>query len=252
MLKKISSFDQNSYEKIKGVFSSESNVYYDEKYFYKIYKNLNNFELQRKELKINMLDGYSLENVVLPEGKIYCNRKFKGLFSNYIKNSYPLYDFKHVNKNAKDFFNIIKNSSFTLRNIHEHEIIVSDLNFDNIIFDTKGNHYFIDFDSCKLNNVPNDRISMVAHNYIKYRMCDYEVDYNFDRLSMLLSTFLTIFEKEIQNISDFEYDVLSEKIKTLKNLRSIFIKLKKRMDDIPEIPYIDEFIENEEYTFTRL
>ena len=66
MLKKISSFDQNSYEKIKGVFSSESNVYYDEKYFYKIYKNLNNFELQRKELKINMLDGYSLENVVLP------------------------------------------------------------------------------------------------------------------------------------------------------------------------------------------
>ena len=93
---------------------------------------------------------------------------------------------------------------------------------------------------------------MVAHNYIKYRMCDYEVDYNFDRLSMLLSTFLTIFEKETQNISEFEYDVLSEKIKTLKNLRSIFIKLKKRMDDIPEIPYIDEFIENEEYTFTRL
>lgn len=247
----INSFDVDTYKKIDNIICTESNVYYDNKYFYKLYKNTKKHILERKELKINMLDGYTLDNVILPKGKIKINKKFKGLFTDYIKKSYPLYNFKYVNNNIIDFLNIVKNSSITLRNIHESEIIVSDLSFDNIIFDSNGNHYFIDFDSCSLNNVASDRIPFLTSDYLNFRNCDYEIDYNFDRLSIILCTYFSLFEKEIQDVNEKEYDALSEKIKTLKNMKFLFVELKKRYKELPELPYIDEFIEKEQYTFTR-
>lgn len=247
----INSFERNLYKPLENAFASESDVYHDNKYFYKIYKNAKKYILDRKELKVNMLEGYDLKNVILPKGKIKINKKFRGFFTDYIKKSYPLYNFKYINNSITDFLNIIKNSSITLRNIHESEIIVSDLSFDNIIFDLNGNHYFIDIDSCALNNVASDRIPLITSDYMNYRNCSYEIDYNFDRLSIILYTYFSFFEKEIQNVSEKEYDEVSEKIKTLKNMKFIFLELKKRYKDLPEFPYIDELIEKEQYAFTR-
>ena len=69
---------------------------------------------------------------------------------------------------------------------------------------------------------------------------------------MLLCFIFSIFYKEIFEIDEYEYDKLSEKIKTLKNMKKIFVELKKRYKDLPYIPYMDELIEkDEQYTFTR-
>ncbi len=248
----IKEIDFSKLYEINCLANSEGNIYHDKKYFYKIYTKMPSYIIKRKELKINMLDGYDIENVILPKGKLKLNSKFKGIYSDYIKNSHSLYDFKKQNNKLSDYLKIINECTTTLKNIHENEIVVLDLSFDNIIFDKNYKHYFIDFESCSLNNVVGDKIPLLTQDYIKYRQCDYEVDYNFDRLSMLLCFIFSIFYKEIFEIDEYEYDKLSEKIKTLKNMKKIFVELKKRYKDLPYIPYMDELIEkDEQYTFTR-
>ena len=60
-----------------------------------------------------------------------------------------------------------------------------------------------------------------------------------------------IFNKEVHELSIKEYDEVSEKIKTLKNIRKLFIKLKETELKIPEVPYINDYIEKETHIFTR-
>lgn len=109
MLKTLNSFDITK-PNIKPFYTTsntEGYIYHDEENFYKLYRTNKSYLLERKELKTNMLDGYSLDNVVLPKGKIKLNKKFRGIYTDYVKDSYPLYDFKCVNNKANDFFMIL-------------------------------------------------------------------------------------------------------------------------------------------------
>lgn len=253
MLKTLNLFDITK-PNIKPFYTTsntEGYIYHDEENFYKLYRTNKSYLLERKELKTNMLDGYSLDNVVLPKGKIKLNKKFRGIYTDYVKDSYPLYDFKCVNNKANDFFMILDQASNTLKKIHEAQIVVSDLSFDNIIFDKNKNHYFIDFDSCSLNNVPGDKVPYITNRFVLSRCASYEIDYNYDRISFYLSLLYFIFNKEVHELSIKEYDEVSEKIKTLKNIRKLFIKLKETELKIPEVPYINDYIEKETHIFTR-
>ena len=72
MLKTLNSFDITK-PNIKPFYTTsntEGYIYHDEENFYKLYRTNKSYLLERKELKTNMLDGYSLDNVVLPKGKI--------------------------------------------------------------------------------------------------------------------------------------------------------------------------------------
>lgn len=142
---------------------------------------------------------------------------------------------------------IQQDASKTLKTIHNSEIVVADLSFDNIIFDKNFNHYYIDFENCALNNISHETVPGITFCYLQYRGCEYEIDYNYDRLSMILCTIYSLIGTELECIEQYDYDKLAEQYKTLKELRKVFLALKKQYKKVPELPYIDEFInfENE-------
>ena len=73
MLKTLNSFDITK-PNIKPFYTTsntEGYIYHDEENFYKLYRTNKLYLLERKELKTNMLDGYSLDNVVLPKGLLF-------------------------------------------------------------------------------------------------------------------------------------------------------------------------------------
>lgn len=248
----IKLIDLTALQSLNNVVSTESNVYHDNEKLYKLYKGLSKYELQKKKTKMYMLEGYDLPNVIIPRTEIVSGNRLVGCSEKYIAKSTPLYDFSKKSTDTNLFLKIVKDSSITLRTIHESEIVVADLNFDNIIFCDNFNHYYIDFESCSLNNISFERTPLITQQYLNYTGCQYEIDYNYDRLSMILCTVITLVGKSLEQITEYEYDNLSEKLQTLKNLRSIFLQLKKNYSKIPEIPYIDEFITKEKSDFKML
>ena len=58
----------------------------------------------------------------------------------------------------------------------------------------------------------------------------------------MLCTLHTIFGVEIDNVSMYDYDFISERVDTLRNMREFVIEIKKRNNFIPEVPYMDEVI----------
>lgn len=231
---------------MENVISSESNLFHDKKTVYKIYKGLKDSELNKKRTKMRMLEGYDLKHVIIPKVEIVNGQTLAGCSEDYVSYSTPLYDFRLKNKNINLFFKIVNEATGTLREIHDSEIVVADLNFDNIIFDSKFNHYYVDFENCALNNLTFERIPLITQNYFRFRESKYGIDYNYDRLSMLLCTFFTLTGKPLEETTQYEYDSLAERIKTLQNMKYLYKELKKRYTRIPEIPYIDELIVSED------
>lgn len=232
--------------RLKCRANSESNLYYDGENLYKIFKGLVPWQLRRKEIKIEMLgDGAKIDNVILPESKIVNGSLISGYSMRYVKESLILFEFAKRGKNINDFLRIVYEVSLTLRKIHNdpRNIVVGDLSFSNIIFDKNFNHYFVDLDGCTIGDIPSERLCFLLWDYVRYRgMYRFDVDKNSDAFSLMLCTLHTIFGVGVDNISMYDYDFVSERVETLKNMRDFVIEMKKRNNFIPEVPYMDEVI----------
>ncbi len=229
----------------------ESNLYRDKKLLYKIYKQYrfvarNNCLLRANEKKVRILHDYcDIDALIKAKRLVKSDKKLEGLEMDYIEDSCSLYYFWHVSKRFNKFLEIVCKASFTLENIHNDPIgiVVSDLNFENILFDRLGNVYFCDSDSYSVAGIPSTSIGRSLDEYYRRRNMSIEDGLiSNDNLQMFLNFFMSVFNSYIDSISTYDYDMLSEYIVSLKNMRSYFLKLKNSRA-IPELPYIHELID---------
>lgn len=222
------------------VLSSEGTLYFDDKLFYKFFDWVMNINNKEKKL-ILLNDNYGKLNAVIPHILIKNKHSLSGCAMTYIKDANSLIEYKKED----NFISLLNDVSLSLMKIHNdpRNIVVGDLHFNNILVDKNMNHYFIDFDSCMVDGIPQDRLPNSLLSYIGSRgNFDFNVNCNTDRLCMLLSFVNSLFDKNIDGLSMYEYDEKAEKIYTLKNLREYIINVRNAYNYIPYVPYLYEVI----------
>ncbi len=233
---------------------TQSTIYTDEIICYKFLRNLYPNELRALYTKFLDMDGIKLENILLPQSLIMENGKLKGYTMKYFASSKPLSD-KFLKRffNCNELFILVTKASYILRDIHNNGIICQDLSFENILVDENGNIMFCDIDSCTYKKHNSPFISKLLKEFlIDYRHSKLYTKEDIDKLSMILSFYLTIYDKVLQNITKKEYHLLSDNINTLKNLLDIAITLIDKNYPIKDLPYLDEVIDlNDNYEIDR-
>jgi len=251
---KILDINDIDYEKldILDVLSTESTIYFDDELIYKFYDNLPLATLERKRKKLFLLnEGEEIPDAIIPNILIKNKNILIASGMKRIINGNSLIKYK----NTDIFILLLYVISLSLKKIHNdpRNIAVGDLHFNNILIDDKGKHYFIDFDSCAINGIIQDRLPRSLKQYALNRGdFDFEVSHKTDKLCMLLSFVNSLFGKEIDTFSLYEYDKKAEQVQTLKNLREIFLNIKKNNIGIPNVPYLDEFISISDFPGKKL
>ena len=183
-----------------------------------------------------------IPGVILPEEIIVDNnKKMIGYTMEYFKNSQSLYN-KFCSSRYVDVNSILqatKKSSEILREIHKNKIVLCDFSFDNILINKNDEIRFCDLDDCKYGKYEHGIISRLTYLFYLVTLEDTPVfNKNLDRQSLLLSLINTIYHGMITDIN--EYDQLSDKIKTLHNMRDLVCKMLHSSEE--QIPYLDELI----------
>lgn len=233
---------------------TKSIIYTDGNLCYKLFKGLYPAEKEDIYNKFIEMEGLNLNRVLLPIDFIMQDDKFQGYTMKYFKDSMPL-SYKYLTRyfNCKDLFNDLHKASLTLRDLHQQGIICHDLSFENILVDKNDNIMFADIDGCCYKNHYAPFISVVLKSFlIDWRRSQLYKKEDIDNLSMILSLYILIYDKELQNIKKRQYHSLSDKIKTLENLRAYANLLITKKQPIYNLPYLDEVIDStDDYIIDR-
>lgn len=236
----LKSIYSDKLKEIIGVSHTESDVYHDDDTFYKIFVKLKGHRREMLNKKVERLNEFGyIENVLLPEKKIISRELgFCGFTTKYINNSSSLYT---KNLSSTELFNILKETSITLKKIHEHKIIVGDCNFGNILLDRDNNHYIIDTNSFKFDEFDSYVTPKITKDfYRKVKDELYLSSENNDRLTFLLEYLYRIFDDTIYEIDDKTFDEKCEKVEELNKVKKLVKTIKKEDKGIPYIPYFHE------------
>lgn len=253
--------------KVTGVDHRESTLFHNKTTIYKIYDDLDEYKLGRKQRKIELLgDGESLPITMMPKSKIFSRipiemfsrtpiEIFEGVGMDYIS-SQTLYKKFRRNKDTVLLFGILDTVSRSVMQIHQdpRNIVISDLHAQNIIVDRDYNPYIVDIDSCKIDGIKNDTAPVGLKNYLSKRglyisLSELETTSNTDRFCLLIMALDMLFHKNFDKISLYEYDEKSEEIETLKNMRELVVEL-QTSSIMPELPYFHELIKSSD-TYSR-
>ncbi len=227
---------------------TKSTVYEDGDKCIKILNGLYPKEKRLLHNKFLEMDGMTINGVLLPTSLIIQDNVLEGYIMDNFKNSATLYDFFASQRyiNCKELFEALKKASKILKDIHNNGIIYQDLSFENILINKSGNVMYCDVDACSYKNHTSFFISKLLFQFLfDYR---HEVELNFrpsknsDKLSMILSLLNLLYLQEVQNLSRWEYHSLSRHISTIKNLKPYVRELLNLENEIPELPYLDEVI----------
>ena len=212
------------------------------------YKFLNGYYQNEKEnlyRKFLEMEGIKIDNVLLPLGLIIENNQLVGYIMAYFQNSISLADkFSKRCFNCNELLVYVEKASRILRDIHNNGIICQDLSFRNILVDDKGNVAFCDMDSCAYKEYQTPFYSGLLLDFlVKYRKAKVYTHKDNDKLSIILSFYLTIYGDELQRITKKQYHKLSDNINTLENLRETANLLVDKKQIIRDMPYLDEVID---------
>lgn len=227
-----------------NVSSMESTLYIEGDTLLKIFKDDSPWYLTRKERKVELLaQGRPLFNTPRPIEKIVDDGYFIGYRIKYMKNYTPLFDFDFDRYGDPSFFKLVSNISRDVKKIHRdpRKIIISDLHFDNILFYEKT-HCFCDEDSWRIGNLPAETIPIHLQQILSHKRQRLEENTNTDRICLLTSMIISLFEDSPLHISAYDYDSYAEIIPTLKEVRNIVLSLKDPTKPIPYVPYLHEII----------
>lgn len=225
---------------------TKSSVYINGNECYKILNGLYIGEKRQLLKKFYDMDGIKIDDVLFPKELIIDDGILAGYTMDYFQDSMNLYDYftKERFVDVNDIFRATKKASLIVRKVHENGIILQDFSFDNILINKNFNVKICDIDGCKYKENESPFISMIMHNYYDVIMGKrYTLDENFDNQSLLFSMLLAIYHK--MHFSMEDYDTLSDKIKTLKNIRTLVSSLLK--DSNTKVPYLDEIISDDDH-----
>lgn len=216
---------------------------------YKIFRDLSCFE--KSEIYHKFIEIYDdniyEEGLLLPEIAIIDESGLLGYVCDYVEDSIDLGTKYETNKNVidtKTLSNSIKNASLLLEKAHSHNLIIQDLNFENILEDKNKKTYFCDFDQCKYNGYQGEYVSATLGRFTGFRYIN--ISKNTDNLSLLLGYLGLLFQKDVRNVSKREYDMLSERLVTLKNIEPYFNILLKDGIAYHGYPYLHDFIDDKD------
>lgn len=248
----IREMDFNKLKLFDDIISTESSLYFDDELFYKFFDSFNKADVNNKRNKLLLLnDGDNsfdavIPNILINNGNITC-----GCAMPNIKDAFPLFKYR----NSGIFILLLYAVSLSLKKIHNdpRNIVVGDLHFNNILVDKNGKHYFIDFDSCKIGNISQDRLPTTLMEYVNNRgKFQFDVNVETDKLAMFLSTINALFGKKIDTLSIKEYDEKAEQLYTLKNMRNYFLEVKNNGTIICDVPYMSELISINDFPGSKI
>lgn len=236
----IRDIDFSKLEILNSVKSTESTLYFDDDLFYKFYDSL--LVGARKTKKLILLnDGELVPEAVIPDILLKNKLLNLGCAMARIKNAHTLIKYR----NSEMFILLIYAVSLSLKKIHSdpRNIAIGDLHFNNILIDKNLKHHFIDFDSCMIDGIPQDRL---PNNFMEYVLnrgnFKFEVGRETDKFCMILSFLGALFRKNIDSLDMNEYDEKAEQLWTLKNMRNYVLEIKNNVKGIPDVPYLSEVI----------
>ena len=224
---------------------TKSTIYTDGVICYKFLDGLYFDEKRDLYKKFLDMDGIKINNVLLPQNLIIEDSQLKGYTMPYFENSISLSD-KFLKRyfNCNELLVCVEKASKILRNIHNNGIICQDLSFENILVDGDDNVVFCDIDGCTYGKHTSPFISKLLNDFLtNYRHSKLVINEDLDKLSMILSFYLTMYGELLQRITKRQYHTLSNNIQTLENLRDITNMLVDKSSIIKDIPYLDEVID---------
>ena len=213
----------------------------------KCYKILNQEFLNRDNLldKICTLNEVKMEDIVSPDKLIFDGNKFMGYTMDYVSDSENLFDrfSKDRYVDANDILQATKKVSLILEKLHNNGIILCDLSFGNILIDKNDKITICDIDGCRCKNFSSDYVPEFLKAYYDNLGENIVIDKLSDIQCLLLSMLISLYNRLILNIDD--YDTLSDKIKTLSDLRFVVDEFFYYTD--AQIPYLHEFIYDDDH-----
>lgn len=242
--------------KIKIKCDDKSEVYHDDRYLYKINKLVDKYSSSYclfYSHRLSKLSHIKIQNCVLPNAKIKRGVKVVGSRAFYIEGK-KLSDFFDNSDELYTFLNIIYNMSLKHKEIHSYPemIIIGDNNFTNILYDDNNMPYLVDFEDCGIANVPVTACSMTYANYCKAHGCALS---SYTQVSDIFSDFLEfieyIFNKQLNEITEYEIDSLAEKSESIANLKFL-IQYVQRNHGVYKIPYLHELISVKDFNNKEL
>ena len=239
--------------KLKPQQGTQSLVYDAGDICIKIFNSLSDEERKKTMKKLQEMDGITIDGVLFPLDLIVENGLLKGYTMHNFKNSINMFDFYGSVKkvNCKNIFNAIKKASEIVRKLHDNNIIVQDLSFDNILVNKDENIVFTDIDSCRYKDYSSPYYSLLLYEYTNgFQNCNFPSSKEVDKLSLILATFQIIFINEIQRVTSRQYNHLSKKLNTLNNMRP-YTNLE--ISSINDLPYVDSLLDtNDDYVLNRI
>lgn len=222
-----------------------STIYTDGELCYKILDGLHRNEKQDLYKKFLDMAEINIDNVLLPKDLLVEDGLLKGYTMEYFRDSIPLSNkFSTRYFNCKDLFTYVNKASKVLREIHSHGIICQDLSFENILVNREGNIAFCDMDGCRYKDHNSPFISVILKEFLfDYRKSKIFVEEDVDKISMILSLYLLMFDQVLQKITRRQYRSLSNHIHTLENLKQCANMLVDKKCIIRDVPYLDEVID---------
>lgn len=243
---KISDIDFNSLKKLSSQ-GSLATVYKSGDECIKIFKSMENYNKEALYNKLTAMDGIKIDGVLMPSTLIMEGFHLRGYIMPYFPDSMNLNDYFCISKSVEsaEILAAIKKASLILRKIHDEDIICQDLSFDNILINRDGDIVFCDIDGCHYKYHYSDCISTLLRDYmVKYRHEKIIVSENLDRLSMMLSMVYLMYFRKLQILSNKRYNYLADNLKSLQSARKYVDALKDKYGPIPDIPYLDEIIDD--------
>lgn len=198
--------------------------------------------------KLIEMEGISIADALLPKGLILDGDILDSIIIDNFKNSKNFFEkfgrTRYID--CAEMFSAVKKASLILREIHENGIVCQDLSFSNILIDKEGNIKYCDMDSCYYNGIYSPYSSVLLERFMfSFRKeKQYNITKNTDRLSLFLSFIQLLYAREIQKLSSTKYQELSSRLKTLENCKKYFEILINKRNPIPQIPYMDELIDD--------
>jgi len=241
----------NFTEKTKIKSDDHYEVYHDEHYLYKINKNLSKNQITYNSFynfRLSKLSHIKISNCVFPDAKIRQGIQTVGSRSPYIIGR-NLSDFFDYSEEFYTFLNFVYNMSLKHQEIHSHpaNIVIGDTNFTNVLYNDSTIPYLVDFDDCGIGRIPATACSITYVDYCMIHGCALS---SYTQISDIFSDFLefikVVFNKTIDEITEYELDALAEKSESIACMKGI-IQYARRSHGIYRIPYLHEFISQKDF-----
>ncbi len=245
---KFKDLDISSLEKFKYQGGS-STLFQDGDMLIKVLDRFSDAEKKELLKKALKMDGVSLKQVLLPKTLYTTDGKLEAYSIDNYLDSKTLFDFYNDCSyiHCQSLFAPVRDASFILRDIHKNGFCCNDVSFDNILINNKGEVKYTDFfDNCTFGSFSSYHMSRYFFRFMFF----YRREHigpgcsNSDKITFLLNFYELLYQKGIHNISQKQYQALEESSLTLQNAKKYVDLLLDKSKMLPEIPYMDELIDN--------